>query len=191
MVFCHGRFRPVTRDSLPHSLFCNWANLAASHADDPDKKHPQSKMTLDGDTQRQVVPRVPWGRLRAWIDEQESREEEGDVSTVSDLQMKAISQLIPIIEEPQLSGEDYVSALMRYLQARQLGSAKFIDLDPVNVLLQGAAQPRWRCVCKLDCCEGEFPRRDYGLQHSQESPMFVSKKVRLRPLKQSRVGCKD
>ncbi len=51
---------------------------------------------------------VPWDRLRKWID-QASR----DPSAVQDTHLKAVSILVPFIEEPRVSDTDYVSQLNR------------------------------------------------------------------------------
>lgn len=55
---------------------------------------------------------APWGRLREWIAEKEAWESEhGDAAPLSSTELAAISQLVPLIEEPNID-DDYVSALM-------------------------------------------------------------------------------
>lgn len=69
-------------------------------------------MSFTLDAQGQATVRVPWDRLREWIDDHAAEER----STLTETQLKAISQLVPfIIEEPHETNTDYVSALNRKL----------------------------------------------------------------------------
>ena len=68
---------------------------------------------LNGSTGRGV--RVPWDRLRAWIDAHDAFEREhSSPATLSQAELQAISVLIPFgDEEPHVDDRDHVSALMR------------------------------------------------------------------------------
>ena len=56
---------------------------------------------------------VPWDRLKAWIAEQESAEQQGR-DTMARPQLAALSHIVDFVEpEPDVSGRDYVSLLMR------------------------------------------------------------------------------
>lgn len=60
--------------------------------------------------------RVPWDRVRAWIDAQEAVEREhGGPAPLSQAQLEAISVLISFGDEPDVGDRDHVSALMRML----------------------------------------------------------------------------
>ena len=57
---------------------------------------------------------APWGRLRAWIDEKEAWERQHQAPAhLSSKELAAIANLVSFIPEPDVSDEDYVSALLR------------------------------------------------------------------------------
>lgn len=60
---------------------------------------------------------MPWNQLRAWIDEQEALERESNhPAPLTKIQLTSLSNLVSFIDdEPELSGEDYVSRLVRML----------------------------------------------------------------------------
>lgn len=58
--------------------------------------------------------KVPWHRLRAWIDEQEAWEQQHNCpAPLSQAQKSAIQCLIPPVLEPEFGDHDYVSELCR------------------------------------------------------------------------------
>jgi hypothetical protein len=60
------------------------------------------------------APAAPWDRLRAWIDEKESQERAlNRPAKLTQRELTAIGNLIPLIEEPDVSGRDHVSDLHR------------------------------------------------------------------------------
>lgn len=70
-------------------------------------------MSSAGGSHAQPALRIPWNRLRAWIDEQEAKEKQPHANGgLNETQLKAISLLIPVFEEPHVSEKDYVSKLL-------------------------------------------------------------------------------
>ncbi|PHH61817.1 hypothetical protein CDD81_7920 [Ophiocordyceps australis] len=120
---------------------------------------------------------VPWGRLRAWIAHQEALEKEGEpAGQLSRSQLEAISLLVPFdFEEPAVDGGDHVSALHHTIQAHRLPQPTFSDYGPINLPVNGLAQPKWRCLCTIDG-HGSFPRRDHGIDGAARPPAFQAKK---------------
>lgn len=72
-------------------------------------------MTMDICTPEQLF-KVPWDRLRAWIDSAEAMEEQtGSYAHLSSAQMTALSLFVPFSQEENFGGDDYVSTLMSEL----------------------------------------------------------------------------
>ncbi|RDA84516.1 hypothetical protein CP532_1498 [Ophiocordyceps camponoti-leonardi (nom. inval.)] len=111
--------------------------------------------------------RVPWNRLRAWIDEQE---EQGQSLTKT--QLEALSRIIPFCEkEPDVSGGNFVSLLTELVQARRLPTPTFVD-EAITVPVDGHLMQRFRCVCSV-AEYGSFPDLEEG---GREAPVFQNKK---------------
>ncbi|PWI74640.1 hypothetical protein PCL_07954 [Purpureocillium lilacinum] len=103
--------------------------------------------TADGPEQQQqgqLGVRVPWAKLRAWIDAQEAHERErGGPAPLTQGQLEALSVLVSFGEEPDVGGRSHVSELMETLQARQLPLPVFQSM-PVNLPVSGHIQLMWR-----------------------------------------------
>ncbi|OAQ84556.1 hypothetical protein VFPFJ_05501 [Purpureocillium lilacinum] len=120
--------------------------------------------TADGpeQQQQQLGVRVPWAKLRAWIDAQEAHERErGGPAPLTQGQLEALSVLVSFGEEPDVGGRSHVSELMETLQARQLPLPVFQSM-PVNLPVSGHIQLMWRCIAKqyaaklaMQCIKGE------------------------------------
>lgn len=73
-------------------------------ADGPEQQQQQ---------QQQLGVRVPWAKLRAWIDAQEAHERErGGPAPLTQGQLEALSVLVSFGEEPDVGGRSHVSELM-------------------------------------------------------------------------------
>ncbi|UNI14341.1 hypothetical protein JDV02_000978 [Purpureocillium takamizusanense] len=127
------------------------------------------------DAPEQPGVRVPWTRLRAWIDAHEAHEKEHAApAPLTQVQLEALSLLVSFGEEPDVGGHRHVSELMETLQARQLPLPVFESL-PVNLPVNGHIQLMWRCLCTTTAF-GSFPRRGHGLDDDEQPPAFQSKK---------------
>lgn len=59
---------------------------------------------------------APWARLRAWIDEKEAWERQHhSPAPLSSKELAAVANLVSFVPEPDVSGKDYVSALLSKL----------------------------------------------------------------------------
>ncbi|PNY27691.1 Uncharacterized protein TCAP_02384, partial [Tolypocladium capitatum] len=120
--------------------------------------------------------RVPWDRLRAWIDSREAVEREhGSPAPLPQAELEAISVLISFGDEPDVGNRDHVSALMQTVQARRLMPPTFVDEEPINMPVDGHFKLMWRCVCTVGDY-GSFPREAYGIETGKPPPLFQSKK---------------
>ncbi|KJZ78937.1 hypothetical protein HIM_01710 [Hirsutella minnesotensis 3608] len=121
--------------------------------------------------------RVPWHKLRAWIDEHVALEQEHNrPAQLSTVQLEALSLLIDLDDgEPDLGQRDYVSLLLNETQRRRLTAPVFTDRDPISVPVQGKSQLKWRYVCSLTG-HGSFPRPEWGIEAGQQEPSFQSKR---------------
>ncbi|POR34029.1 Uncharacterized protein TPAR_05694 [Tolypocladium paradoxum] len=120
--------------------------------------------------------RVPWDRLRAWIDAQEAVERErNSPAPLSQAQLEAISMLISFGNEPDVGDRDHVSALMQTIQGRHLMAPTFVDDEPISMPVDGHFKLMWRCVCSVEGF-GSFPRERYGVEAGKQPPSFQSKK---------------
>ncbi|PHH71831.1 hypothetical protein CDD80_4962 [Ophiocordyceps camponoti-rufipedis] len=126
-----------------------------------------------------TTERVPWDRLRAWIDWH--ADDEGRAPPLTKAELEAISRLVPFGQsEPDVSGEDFVSSLLHLIQARRLPSPTFVD-GTVFVPVEGNLMSRFRCVCSVEGF-GSFPCLGLGVEDGWEAPTFQNKKVRLGDL---------
>ncbi|KAJ6446405.1 ATP-dependent RNA helicase [Purpureocillium lavendulum] len=119
--------------------------------------------------------RVPWDKLRSWIDAQVAREREhGGPAPLPQGQLEALSVLVSFGEEPDVTGRNYVSELMEVVQSQRLPSPVF-QTEPVNLPVNGHIQLMWRCVCSTTTY-GSFPREGHGVDGNGQPPAFQSKK---------------
>ncbi|PFH57395.1 hypothetical protein XA68_15128 [Ophiocordyceps unilateralis] len=123
-----------------------------------------------------VTKRVPWSRLRAWIDEHEAEERQnGRPTTLTRTQLEALSRLVPFDQkEPDVSGGDFISLLLHLIQARRLPLPSFVD-EAVLVPIDGHMMPKFRCVCSV-AEYGSFPCLGLGVEEGWEAPVFQNKK---------------
>ncbi|KND94830.1 hypothetical protein TOPH_00515 [Tolypocladium ophioglossoides CBS 100239] len=120
--------------------------------------------------------RVPWDRLRAWIDTQEAAERDpSSPAPLSQAKLEAISVLISFDNEPDVSDGDPVTELTQRIQGRRLMPPNFVDDEPINMPVDGHFKPMWRCVCTVDGY-GSFPREKYGVETGRRPPSFQSKR---------------
>ncbi|KAG9254958.1 uncharacterized protein F5Z01DRAFT_653472 [Emericellopsis atlantica] len=121
------------------------------------------------------APAAPWDRIRAWIDEKE-REERTFIrpARLTQRELTAISNLVPLIEEPDVSGKDYVSALHCAAQIGQCFMPTFED-ESVTLTVNGIVEAKWRCYCNIGP-QGTFPRQGFGLDETGGAPIFATKK---------------
>jgi hypothetical protein len=72
-------------------------------------------MSNDSNNLSSSLP-VPWGRLKAWIEDQEKAEQQGyNPKPMTKSQIAALSNIVDFMDEPEpdVSDRDYVSFLMR------------------------------------------------------------------------------
>ncbi|KAM4054711.1 hypothetical protein HRG_005534 [Hirsutella rhossiliensis] len=124
-----------------------------------------------------ATTRVPWHRLRAWIDQQEDYERtHSRPAPLAQIKLEAISMLIPFgDDEPEVGDRDYVSLLLHETQTRRLSPPVFTDGEPALVPVDGHLQPKWSFVCSIAEC-GSFPRERHGIDAGQQPPAFQGKK---------------
>ncbi|KAI6785797.1 uncharacterized protein J7T54_006136 [Emericellopsis cladophorae] len=121
------------------------------------------------------APAAPWDRLRAWIDDKEREERTFDrPARLTQRELTAISNLVPLIEEPDISGKDHVSALHYAAQTKQCSMPTFED-ESVTVSMNGIVEAKWRCYCTIGP-QGTFPSQGFGLDETDEAPIFATKK---------------
>ncbi|KAH0494264.1 hypothetical protein TgHK011_000890 [Trichoderma gracile] len=93
---------------------------------------------------------VPWDRLKQWIAEQESAEQQGLKPPMTKPQLAALSHIVKFVDpEPDVSDQDYVSLLMQYTQAKRYPAPSFTD-QGLDVPVEGNFVIRWRTTCHLD-----------------------------------------
>lgn len=77
--------------------------------------------------------RVPWGRLKAWIEAQEAAEQSGhNPNPPSKVQVAALSHVVDFMDEPEptFGTKDFVSDLMSEQHPRFLSYLHFSPLSP-------------------------------------------------------------
>ncbi|KAL7822448.1 hypothetical protein V8C26DRAFT_388970 [Trichoderma gracile] len=122
---------------------------------------------------------VPWDRLKQWIAEQESAEQQGLKLPMTKPQLAALSHIVKFVDpEPDVSDQDYVSLLMQYTQAKRYPAPSFTD-QGLEVPVEGNFMTRWRTTCHLDVSgqTRSFPCEGHGLTKGEQPPLFGAKKA--------------
>ncbi|OTA08767.1 hypothetical protein A9Z42_0004940 [Trichoderma parareesei] len=123
---------------------------------------------------------IPWDRLKRWIADQESAQQQGLEPSMTKPQLAALSHIVSFVEgpEPNVSDRDYVSLLMQYTQVKRYPGPTFTD-QGLEVPVEGNFVMRWRTTCHLEVAgqTRSFPCEGYGLTEGEQPPLFGAKKA--------------
>ncbi|TFB04758.1 hypothetical protein CCMA1212_002905 [Trichoderma ghanense] len=109
---------------------------------------------------------IPWDRLKRWIADHESAEQQGhNPHPMTKQQLAGLSQIVSFVDpEPDVSDQDYVSLLMH---------------QGLEVPVEGNFVMRWRTTCHLQVKDQtrSFPCEGHGLTQGEQPPSFGAKKA--------------
>ncbi|KAF4979386.1 hypothetical protein FDECE_18069 [Fusarium decemcellulare] len=123
----------------------------------------QASTTIDGG--------IPWDHLIEFANQKKAEEQRtGLPAVLNNQQSAAISQLIPLVSEPEVE-DKWVGTLNQYCQQKSLGNPVWLS-ETFNLDVYGVPQARSRVRCKLPWCDKEFPQEGFGYEAGEEPPSF-------------------
>ncbi|KAM5351501.1 hypothetical protein ACJ41O_004224 [Fusarium nematophilum] len=115
---------------------------------------------------------IPWDLLIDFAKNKKAEEERtGRPVLLDHQQITAISQLIPLVSEPDVD-ENWTGKLNEYCQRNGFGAIQWLPTEHVTLNVCGTTQSRSRVKCILPWRNEKFPQEGYGCEAGQQAPVF-------------------
>ncbi|RMJ12041.1 hypothetical protein CDV36_008300 [Fusarium kuroshium] len=115
---------------------------------------------------------IPWDLLIEFAKEKQAEEEQtGLPAQLDKQQITAISSLISLIPEPDVT-ENWIGTLTAYCQQNKHPLPHWLPSETFNVVAHGVSLQRSRVSCHLPWCNQTFPQEGFGYEAGQDPPTF-------------------
>ncbi|RSL63425.1 hypothetical protein CEP54_005196 [Fusarium duplospermum] len=115
---------------------------------------------------------IPWDLLIEFAKEKKAEEEQtGLLAQLDKQQITAISSLISLIPEPNVT-ENWISTLTTYCQQNKHPLPHWLPSETFNVVAHGVNLQRSRVSCHLPWCNQTFPQEGFGYEAGEDPPTF-------------------
>ncbi|EEU46071.1 uncharacterized protein NECHADRAFT_100143 [Fusarium vanettenii 77-13-4] len=116
---------------------------------------------------------IPWDLLIEFAREKKAEEEQTGLPALLDKQQTtAISSLISLIPEPDVTEGNWISALSEYCQQNTHPLPHWLPSETFSIMAHGVRLQRSRVSCHLSWCNQTFPQEGFGYEAGQDPPTF-------------------
>ncbi|KAH7272616.1 hypothetical protein MRS44_003127 [Fusarium solani] len=116
---------------------------------------------------------IPWDLLIEFAKEKKAEEEQtGLPAQLGQQQITAISSLISLIPEPDVTEGNWISTLNTFCQQNKHPLPHWLPSETFNVVAHGVSLQRSRVSCHLPWYSQTFPQEGYGYEAGQDPPTF-------------------